>query len=301
MAEQESKHINENIALLEQAEGAYEGLAKNGYAVVPDIVPEVECSGLVNVLNQLKNDRENASTEGHTESTKEERRFVEASGQVLLRDCLLDRPEVLLNFVDLPLVTMMLSRLFGEMAILDGFSASTTYQRDPRYSHPPKIHIDSRLAMPEIDNTTHLATMICLEDFTESNGGIKIWPGSHRSAIVPHKDPHVKDRHHPGFVTLFPARGSLIFFLGQTWHQIGTSYTQQSRWSLLLTHTRWWIKPQTNYTHCGEKMFSLCTTQQKVLLGFASIVPDNRFIKSKTIIAADAIPDDYSDAQNGNN
>ena len=301
MTEQESKSADEDIALLGQAEGAYEELAKHGYAVVSNVVPGVKCSKLVNVLNQLKRDRENASTVGHTESTIEERRFIEASGQVLLRDCLLDRPEVFLEFVDLPLVTMTLSRLFGEMAILDGFSASTTYQRDPRYCHPPKIHIDSRLAMTEIHNTTHLATMICLEDFTESNGGIKIWPGSHRSGVVAHKHPHVKDRQCPGFVTLFPARGSLIFFLGQTWHQIGTSRTQQSRWGLLLTHARWWIKPQTNYTHCGEKMFSLCTTQQKVLLGFASIIPDNRFIKSKTIIGADTIPDDYSDAQNGNN
>ena len=45
----------------------------------------------------------------------------------------------------------------------------------------------------------------------------------------------------------------------------------------------------------------ICTTQQKVLLGFASIVPDNRFIKSKTIIGEDEIPGDYQNAQKGNN
>ena len=94
MTEQESKNVDEDIALLGQAEGAYEELAKHGYAVVSNVVPGVKCSNLVNVLNQLKRDRENASTVGHTESTIEERRFIEASGQVLLRDCLLDRPEV---------------------------------------------------------------------------------------------------------------------------------------------------------------------------------------------------------------
>ena len=122
MTEQGSKNVDEDMTLLEQGEAAYEGLVTHGYAVVPDVVPGVKCSKLVNVLDQLKRDRESASTVGHTESTKEERRFVEASGQVLLRDCLLDRPEVFLEFVDLPLVTMTLSRLFGEMAILDGLS-----------------------------------------------------------------------------------------------------------------------------------------------------------------------------------
>ena len=140
----------------------------------------------------------------------------------MLRVCLLDRPDIFLEFINLPLLASVLGLLFGEMPLLDGFSASTTYNRNPRYSRPPKIHIDSRLATPEIVNTTHLATMICLDDFTESTGGLRVWPGSHKSGIVVHKDSSFKDNQPPGVQTLHPLSGSLVFFLGQTWHQIGS-------------------------------------------------------------------------------
>ncbi|MDB3945476.1 phytanoyl-CoA dioxygenase family protein [Gammaproteobacteria bacterium] len=296
-----TSNASEKEEIIDQAHSVYGQLSSDGYSVIPNIVSKAKCKELIEVLNQLRIDRENSSTTNHTESTKEERWFIEATGQILLRDCLLDRPDVFLEFINCPLLMSVLDLLFGEMPVLDGFSASTTYDRDPRYSHPPKIHIDSRLATPEIVNTTHLVTMICLDDFTESTGGLRVWPGSHKSGIVVHKDYNFDDFGSEGVRNLHPPSGSLVFFLGQTWHQIGTSCTNATRWGLLLTHTRWWIKSQTDYTLCGEEMFSLCTKEQKSLLGFASITPKNRFVKSKSIIPADNIPSNYHRARSWSN
>ena len=43
-------------------------------------------------------------------------------------------------------------------------------------------------------------------------------------------------------------KGSLIIFLGQTWHQLGKNYSGDKRWGVLFHLKRWWIKPSTNYS-----------------------------------------------------
>ena len=44
-------------------------------------------------------------------------------------------------------------------------------------------------------------------------------------------------------------KGSLIIFLGQTWHQLGKNLTGEKRWGILYHLKRWWIKPSTNYSN----------------------------------------------------
>lgn len=277
------------------SEQIYDQLKSLGYATVPKVIDQAQCGHLVEILKKINNSRNSASIATHDKSTIEERRFIEATGQILLRDCLLDRPENFLPFINLELVMSLLNHLFGELPVLDGFSASTTYKRDPMYSHPPKVHIDSRLAIPQIENSTHLGVMICLDEFNQDNGGIKLWPGSHTSGLVVHKEPSFRDAEPPGAHHVYMPAGSIIFFLGQTWHQIGTSQTEQSRWALLLTYTRWWIKPQTDYTLCGSAIFDICNAEQKSLLGFTSMPSHNRFIRSKTLTDPSAIPDKYDE------
>ena len=92
--------VVEKEEIIDHAHSVYGQLSSDGYSVIPNIVPKAKCKELIEVLNQLRIDRENASTTNHTESTKEERWFIEATGQILLRDCLLDRPDVFLEFIN---------------------------------------------------------------------------------------------------------------------------------------------------------------------------------------------------------
>ena len=75
-------------------------------------------------------------------------------------------------------------------------------------------------------------------------------------------------------------KGSLVFFLGQTWHKIGENFNKKDRWGILLHYKRWWIKPSTNFTKCGNKIFKILNTKQKKILGFNSISPQFDFKKN---------------------
>ena len=79
------------------------------------------------------------------------------------------------------------------------------------------------------------------------------------------------------FKTINAKKGSLVFFLGQTWHQIGTNLNKEDRWGILIHYKRWWIKPQTNFTKCGNKIFKMLNNKQKKILGFNSISPEFNF------------------------
>ena len=72
-------------------------------------------------------------------------------------------------------------------------------------------------------------------------------------------------------------KGSLVFLLGQTWHKIGENLNKEDRWGILLHYKRWWIKPATNFTKCGSKIFKMLNKKQKQILGFNSISPEFNF------------------------
>jgi ectoine hydroxylase-related dioxygenase (phytanoyl-CoA dioxygenase family) len=80
-------------------------------------------------------------------------------------------------------------------------------------------------------------------------------------------------------VALEANRGSCIFILGQTWHQIGKNEDSNSRWGIFTHYKRWWIKPSTDFTKCGLKIFNKLNNKQKELLGFNSISPRYDFKK----------------------
>ena len=92
-------------------------------------------------------------------------------------------------------------------------------------------------------------------------------------------------------------RGSVVFFLGQTWHQIGKNQDDANRWGILCHYKRWWIKPSTDFTKCGPKVFKMLNNKQKELFGFNSISPKFNFKKQikqlKTLRKISNIGKDY--------
>ena len=271
-------------------------LTNFGYAKIDKVLPAETCSSLSAMFDEIRLLRDEVLDNPHTEDTREEKSFVEATGQILMRDIIFQRPDFLLPFINLPPVMQVMSNILDDVVILDAHSASNSYRRDPRYRHPPKVHVDSHIAIKEVSQTTHVLVMICLDDFTAGNGGTRVWPGSHKSGVLVHKTPGFADEELPGQLEIHAAKGSMLFMLGQTWHQIGTNIDNSNRWALVFVYTRWWVKPQTDYTQCGEDIFNRCNTEQKALLGFSSRPPKNTMIRHKTLVDPALIPDNYNDA-----
>ena len=118
-----------------------------------------------------------------------------------------------------------------------------------------------------------------MDEFTKKNGATKIWPKSHLSGIRIQNDKDYKKRIKSNFKYMEASRGSIIIFLGQTWHKIGENINSKRRWSVLCHYKRWWIKPSTDWTKCGPKIFKLLNKRQKELFGFTSISPRFNFKK----------------------
>tara|TARA_B100000768_G_scaffold103742_1_gene96430 strand:- start:1183 stop:1716 length:534 start_codon:yes stop_codon:yes gene_type:complete len=136
------------------------------------------------------------------------------------------------------------------------------------------VHIDSHIPVTNPLHTLDLVVVVCLNNFNKFNGSTIVWPKSHLSGIKIQKQINVNKKK---FKIINAKKGSLVFFLGQTWHQIGKNLNKEDRWGILLHYKRWWIKPATNFTKCGNKIFKMLNNKQKKILGFNSISPEFNF------------------------
>ena len=88
-------------------------------------------------------------------------------------------------------------------------------------------------------------------------------------------------------------KGSLIIFLGQTWHQLGDNHLGTKRWGILYHLKKWWIKPSSDYSKYFYKSFAKFNNRQKMLLGFSSISPLPLSKRIKTKVSPKSLPKSY--------
>jgi ectoine hydroxylase-related dioxygenase (phytanoyl-CoA dioxygenase family) len=237
-------------------------LSKNGYSIVNNFITKNQCDIIIESLEKLK------------KSSLKNKRFIDENshnGQFIIRDLPLRDPKTYLKLIDKNIIMNVLKKIFKEPFILDNCQASRSLNVQSNYK--TLVHIDSHLPCKYFDNTSDIVVCLCLNDFTRENGAIKIWPKSHLSNIRIQNHREYVKKIKKKFVHCEATKGSIIFFLGQTWHQIGKNTNSKKRWGVLFHYKRWWIKPSTDWTKCGSKIFSLLNNKQKELFGFTSISP----------------------------
>ncbi len=262
-------------------------LYSNGYAVVNNVLKEKNCDNIIKNLESLE-----IRTSKNKNHIDESSKF----GQVVIRDLVLRSPKNFLKLIDNNLIIKVLNKVFKVPAILDNCMASKTINVNKKYFG--LVHIDSHLASNSNENTSDIVACYCLDDFTKENGATKIWPKSHLSGIRIQNDKNysklIKKRHK----YVEAKKGSVIFFLGQTWHQIGKNTNSKRRWGILCHYKRWWIKPSTDWTKCGPYIYKLLNFKQKELFGFSSISPHfnlkKQFKTLKTLRKASSLSKEYS-------
>jgi ectoine hydroxylase-related dioxygenase (phytanoyl-CoA dioxygenase family) len=237
-----------------------------GYCVHENVLSKKECFNYIEGIKNIKNKIEK-NINFKSEKLNQ--------GQEIIRDIVLRDPDIFLNIIDNALVIKVLHEIFKETFILDTCVASNSVNVKNHYS--ALVHIDAHLASNINNNTSDVVVLFCLDDFTKENGATKIWPGSHLSGVRIQNSKNYKKLIKKKNVYVEGKKGSIFFFLGQTWHQIGKNVTNNSRWGILCHYKRWWIKPSTDYTKCGAKIYSKLNQNQKKLFGFNSISPKFNF------------------------
>ncbi|MEM9034230.1 MAG: phytanoyl-CoA dioxygenase family protein [Actinomycetota bacterium] len=119
------------------------------------------------------------------------------------------------------------------------------------------------------------ATIIAIDDFTADNGATVVIPGSHRW-----------DGHQPTdeeIATSIPAvmpAGSMLFFLGTTWHGGGANRADTSRMCVTAQYCAPWCRPQENFSlSVSRERVARSSEHLQRLLGYSIHPPFMGFVR----------------------
>lgn len=119
------------------------------------------------------------------------------------------------------------------------------------------------------------ATIIAIDDFTADNGATVVIPGSHRW------DDHTPtdDEIATAIPAVMPA-GSMLFFLGTTWHGGGANRTDRSRMCVTAQYCAPWCRPQENFSlSVSRERVAASSEHMQRLLGYSIHPPFMGFVR----------------------
>jgi len=127
------------------------------------------------------------------------------------------------------------------------------------------MHIDSFIPFTG-DHPIVMQMVIVLEDMSVQNGCTIVVPGSHNSAEW------AKQEAVPDAVPMVAQAGDIVLWDSRIWHGATENASGRTRWALIATFSRWWIKQMFQITEeLPEEIYERLTARQKAVLGFCSI------------------------------
>ncbi|HEY0596826.1 phytanoyl-CoA dioxygenase family protein [Sphingopyxis sp.] len=201
-------------------------LAREGYCVVPDAVPEA----LVRQLDEeLRPDFEATPfCEGGFYGTRTKR-----FGRLLLRSALADA------FVRHPLILGIAEEMLAPWCERIQLNLTQAIALHPG-ALPQLPHRDQDMWRGAIGETEYLVNIMWpFTDYRTDNGATLIWPKSHAAAALgpaPADNPVVAEM----------APGSALLFLGSTLHGAGENRSRDIRRGMIVSYCLGWLKPYEN-------------------------------------------------------
>lgn len=155
------------------------------------------------------------------------------------------------------------------------------------------LHIDSFIPYPG----PHVISVQCatiLEEQSTHNGCTVVVPGSHLSGHYATQDVH---KH---AVPIESRAGDLVIWDSRLWHATTPNRSQGTRWALLATYCRWWMKQHFNITgSLPEEYYRRLTDEQKAVLGYCSIPYDDETQGIDMKRGYDVLPESVEQARQG--
>lgn len=142
--------------------------------------------------------------------------------------------------------------------ILKSFSARSSVSELP-------LHIDSYIPYLGGD-VISLQHVVVLEDMSPENGCTVVVPGSHLAGRYTRPD----DRHMA--IPLSAKAGDLILWDSRLWHGTAANPSGGSRWVLVATYARWWLKQLFDIPGTlPSDYYNRLTDSQKAVMGYCSM------------------------------
>ncbi|KAK3318703.1 phytanoyl-CoA dioxygenase [Apodospora peruviana] len=175
------------------------------------------------------------------------------------------------------------TRVFDKFCLLPQVHALNEYFLDPDYLiyimesitiNPGEKaqtlhHDDAVTGLQRPRKPVTAATMIVLDDYTELNGATRLIPGSHRWG---------SDRigQESEAISAVCPRGSVIYFLGTTWHAGGANRSDKPRYAATIQYCQPYIRPLENLMIAVDPRRALSGEIPKKIvdmMGYRSAVP----------------------------
>jgi ectoine hydroxylase-related dioxygenase (phytanoyl-CoA dioxygenase family) len=195
------------------------------------------------------------------------------------------------------------SKLILETPIIEGILKhflndqwfSSIPAEDPNYilrsflarssNHRMPMHIDSFVpytgSYPFI-----MQCSILLEDQNEENGCTLIVPGSHKS------DQYADQKSYETAVPVEANAGDLVFWDSRIWHGAGENTSGGTRWSIIATFCRWWIKQAFDIPgNMPQEIYDQLTDRQRAVMGYCSVPYDDEKIGIDMKRSYDLLPE----------
>lgn len=107
-----------------------------------------------------------------------------------------------------------------------------------------------------------VSTVWALDDFTSENGATRVFPGSHR--LKGHEKPNASDA-----VQAVMKKGSVVVYLGNTWHSGGENRTNQTRWGLNIDYNLACLRQEENqFLSCPPSIARHFPVDLQTLIGY---------------------------------
>lgn len=127
------------------------------------------------------------------------------------------------------------------------------------------LHIDSFIPYKG-DELIAVQVVVVLEDMTLENGCTLVIPGSHQSCE--YADNEAKNKAIP--LTL--KAGDIAIWDSRLWHGTMENTTDSTRWAMIATFTRWWVKQHFDIPKAlPDDIYQALSPKHRSLLGFCSM------------------------------
>lgn len=205
-----------------EIEQDFELLMRDGYVIMENLIPEETCLAIKEEGQCLLNHTGRNSFEG-----RQTQRVYNVLAKTRMTDALAVHPRIL----------GLMDRLFEPGFLL---SQSQIINILPGEAPQALHHDDAFYRLPRPRQPLGAATVWAIDDFTEDNGGTVIVPGSHRWG-----DDRTAERSE-AIPAVMPA-GSVVFFLGTTWHGGGDNRSQAARFAITHQYCEAYVRQQENF------------------------------------------------------
>ena len=126
--------------------------------------------------------------------------------------------------------------------------------------------------------TLFFLTFLLLDEFNNLNGATRVLPKSHLKDSFP-----IMKKKYSNEKYLTGKKGSVIIFNAAMWHGSSKKLTDQERWGMIFSYSKWFLKPSFDYNkNTPLKIYNKLNSYQKELLGFKFNPPKDEFSRSSS-------------------